>query len=70
METLLSIAKAAGATFVVLSIWYVYLTLVRRKSGCQRDTDVLEYMTHGCAGCKGDGACRRKETQEEHHELT
>ena len=70
METLLSIGKTVGATFVVLSIWYLYLSLVRRKSGCRRDADLLEYMTHGCAGCKGDGACRRKEAQEEQHELT
>lgn len=68
METLLAIAKTVGAFFVAMSLWFAFNAFIRRKTGCRGDA--LEFMTHGCAGCKGDGACQRKKAGEEHHELT
>ncbi len=70
METILSVLEAAAAMFVVLGLWLLWLAYVGRKSGCRRDRDVLEYMTHGCAGCQGAGPCHQQEAEEEHHELT
>ena len=70
------VIKALTASFgiaVVLGLWYVIQTFLRFKSGCGKDRDLLEFMAHGCAGCKGPGSCGRNpghtETEEHHHEL-
>jgi hypothetical protein len=70
METLLSLAKAVVGMVTVLVIWFAIQWFIRRKSGCGRNEDVLDFMKHGCAGCKGNGACHNRGKEEEHHELT
>jgi hypothetical protein len=70
METILSALKAAAAIFVVMALWFLWMTYVRRRSGCRRDRDVLEHMTQGCAGCRGADACHSRKAEEEKHELT
>lgn len=69
METLLAVLETAGGFFVMLAVSFAWLWLVRRRSGCQRDRDLLEYMAHGCAGCKRGGACQNRPVEKEHHEL-
>ncbi len=69
METIFSALMTALGLFVVLAGWFIWMNYVRRSSKCQRDRDVLENMTHGCAGCQGDGACHNRKAEEEHHEL-
>jgi hypothetical protein len=69
METIFAILKTAGAIFAVMALWFLWMTFVRRRSGCRRDGDVLEHMTHGCAGCQGGGACHNRKVEEEPHEL-
>ncbi len=70
METITALLRTALGIFLVLGAWFLWMTYVRRKSGCRRDRDVLEHMTHGCAGCQGGGACHNRKADEEHHELT
>ena len=70
METLLSLARAILAFSVVMLIWFGVQGFIRRRSGCGSHTDVLDFMKHGCAGCKGNGACHDRGKEEEHHELT
>lgn len=53
----------------VLVIWFAIQTFVRRKSGCGRGEDVLDFMKHGCAGCKGNGACHNRGKEKKHDEL-
>ena len=69
METLLAVLKTAAGLFLVLAACFAWMWYVRRNSGCRKDGDVLEHMAHGCAGCKGDGACHNRNVEEEHHEL-
>lgn len=68
MSTLLDLMKAVGGMMAVMVVWLAVQTLVRRRSGCGRDQDVLNFMAHGCAGCRGDGACKRKADKELPHE--
>ena len=70
MEALLSLAKAVLAFSVVMLIWFGEQRFVRRRSGRASGTDVLDFMKHGCAGCKGNGACHNRGKEEHRHELT
>ena len=70
METVISALDTALGIFVALALWFLFMSFVRRRSGCRGDKDVLEFMTHGCAGCKGDGACSKNKSEREHRELT
>lgn len=59
MSELLNLLRAVGGMFVVLSLWVIVQTAVRRRSGCKNpDKDVLDFMLHGCGGgCAGKGNC-------------
>jgi hypothetical protein len=70
METLLNLVKAVVGMMTVLVIWFGIQTFVRRRSGCGANQDVLDFMKHGCAGCKGSGACLNRGKEKEHHEPT
>jgi hypothetical protein len=59
METITAVLKTALGIFVTMAAWFLWMKYIRRTSGCQSDQDVLEHMAHGCAGCKGDGACHQ-----------
>lgn len=67
METIVALLRASLAFFLVIGGWFLWMSYVRRRSGMRRDRDVLEHMTHGCAGCQNQGRCQSK--KEEHHEL-
>lgn len=66
MEIIRNIAGTAISIFVALAAWVAFQGFIRRGSGCKRDRDVLEFMAHGCAGCKGDGACKNRKAEEQH----
>jgi hypothetical protein len=66
METIKSVLGTAAAIFIALAVWFAFQAFVRRRSGGRCDRDVLEFMTHGCAGCKGDGACHGKKAEQLH----
>jgi hypothetical protein len=68
METIVTLLKTALGFFLVLAAWFVWMSYVRRRSGLRRDRDVLEHMTHGCAGCQNQGRCQNPKAEEEHHE--
>jgi hypothetical protein len=61
METLFSLIKAVIGMVTVMVIWFGIQSYIRRKSGCGANQDVLDFMKHGCAGCKGNGACHNRE---------
>jgi hypothetical protein len=65
---LLDVLKAAAGMFIVMSLWLGIQTFMRRRSGCGRDQDMLDFMLHGCGGCAGSGICTRKRKDGEHHE--
>ena len=69
METILDFARAIGGMLAVSAIWFGIQAFIRRRSGCSSNQDVLDFMKHGCAGCKGDGACHNRVKGEDHHEL-
>jgi hypothetical protein len=66
-STLLTLVLTVLGFVIVLGLWYVIQMYVRYKSGCGDDRDLLEFMAHGCTGCKGPGSCSRKTTHSEHH---
>jgi len=68
-NTLLTLVTTVLGLFLVLGLWFLIQSYVRWKSGCGGDRDLLEYMAHGCLGCKGPGACSRIKTKEHHHEV-
>lgn len=63
MEILIKTFATVGGLFVALGLWFAFMAFVRRRSGCRAGKDPLEYMAHGCAGCKGDGACQSQQGQ-------
>ena len=69
MEAIFSFVKAILGFLTILLIWFGIQAFIRRRSGCKSNQDVLDFMKHGCAGCKGDGACHNRGKEEEHHEL-
>jgi hypothetical protein len=70
LHTVLTLVGTVLGLFLALGAWFLIQAYVRWKSGCGADQDLLEYMAHGCASCKGAGSCSRlKEQKEHHHEL-
>lgn len=69
MEAIFNLAKAIVGFSVVMLIWFGIQAFIRRRSGCASGQDVLDFMKHGCAGCKGNGACHNRGKEKEHHEL-
>ena len=45
---------------VILAFWFIVQAVVRARSGCSADTDVLEYMAHGCGACDRSKGCRNR----------
>ena len=70
MQVLIDLSKAVIAFAIVMIGWFSLQAFIRRGSGCGSHHDVLDFMKHGCAGCKGDGACRNRAKEEQRHELT
>jgi hypothetical protein len=69
METIIELARTVGGILAVLVIWFGIQAFIRRHSGCGSTHDVLDHLKHGCAGCKGEGACHSRLKKEDHHEL-
>jgi hypothetical protein len=57
------LAPAAGL-LVVLAVWFLLQAFVRSGSHKAAGEDVLEHMTHGCAGCTGNCACHNRTENE------
>ncbi len=70
MQPLLDLAKATLGILTLMLVWFAIQTFIRRRSGCGSNHDVLDFMKHGCAGCKGNGACHNRGKEPHHHELT
>jgi hypothetical protein len=68
LGALLAVLKAAAGMFIVLGIWLGVQNFVRRKSGCGRDRDMLDFMLHGCGGCSNNANCIKRRKDGEHHE--
>ena len=69
MEILTAALKTTLAFFIVMALWFLWMTYVRRKSGAPGDQDVLEHMTK-CAGCQNSEKCHNRKAQEKQNELT
>jgi hypothetical protein len=69
LNTIITLLATIAGLFLVLGAWFLIQSYFRWKSGCGADKDLLDYMAHGCASCKGPGACARKQETEHHHEL-
>ena len=78
LQTVLSLLTGVLGILVVMGGWFALQAIVRRRSGCGADQDVLDFMTHGCGGCKGSDVCRKRkklrggespESGYENHEL-
>ena len=57
VDAVLSVLKAAAGFFIVLAVWLGIQAFARRKSGCARDRDMLDYMLHGCGNCLHGSSC-------------
>jgi len=69
MEFLIAALKTTFAFFIVMALWFLWMTYVRHKSGARSDQDVLEHMTK-CAGCRNNEKCRSRKALEKQNELT
>jgi hypothetical protein len=76
MELVVRAIGTAVGIFVTLAGWFLIMGYLGRKSGCRggagssHGEDALEYMAHGCAGCRGQGSCRSRGAREDHREST
>ena len=78
-SNLLTLGATVAGLFLALGVFFLLQSYVRWKSGCGSDRDLLDYMAHGCGGCKGPGSCGRSKElsrdregavgKEHHHEL-
>ncbi len=59
IDALLSVLKAAAGFFIVMAVWLGIQGYARRKTGCAKDRDMLDYMLHGCANCLHGGNCEK-----------
>ena len=57
---LYSLLTGITGILVILAFWFVVQAIVRARSGCSADTDVLEYMAHGCGACDRYKGCRNR----------
>ena len=69
MDAIYSLLKAVLAFLVLMAAWVGIQAFIRRRSACGSNQDVLDFMKHGCTGCKGNGACHNRGKEKEHHEL-
>jgi hypothetical protein len=65
-----SFLTASIGFLAVFGAWLAIQSLVRAWSGASANTDTLDHLAHGCAGCKNAGVCASRKTQGEHHEPT
>ena len=56
---LLAALKAAAGFFIVMSIWLGIQAFARKRGGCARDRDMLDYMLNGCGNCLHGGKCEK-----------
>jgi hypothetical protein len=57
VSALLNVVVVAAGFFVVMSIWLGIQAYARRRGGCAKDRDMLDYMLNGCASCRKGGNC-------------
>ena len=62
-DTIFNLLIGVFGFMAILGIWLLLQAVIRRNSGCGAGKDVLDYLGHGCGGCKGSGSCtKRKNT--------
>jgi hypothetical protein len=61
LRDLLNVVRVAAGFFVVMAGWIGIQAFARRRSGCARDRDMLDYMLHGCGSCLNSGKCTKSE---------
>lgn len=59
MDIVLSVVKASAGFFIVMAVWLGIQAFARRRGGCARDRDMLDYMLHGCGNCLHGGNCEK-----------
>ena len=59
LSALFSVLKAAVGFFIVMSVWLAIQGIARRRGGCARDRDMLDYMLHGCGNCLHGSTCEK-----------
>ena len=60
LDALFDVLKAALGFFTVLAIWVGIQAYARRRAGCGRDRDMLEFMLNGCGGCANRENCSKR----------
>ncbi len=77
-DTVLSLLTGVFGLMAILGLWLLLQAVVRRSSGCGEGKDVLDYLGHGCGGCKGSSSCTKRrnvtgaetpESESKNHEL-
>ncbi len=60
LDTLLTLLTGVLGMMAILGLWLFLQSVVRRNSGCGPGKDVLDYLGHGCGGCKVSPSCSRR----------
>lgn len=63
-DALINLLKTFAGFFIVLGAWFGFQALLRRKSGCGGDKDMLEFMLGGCGNCANRGTCESKKRKD------
>ena len=63
-ESLFDFLKVSAGFFTVLGVWFGFQELLRRRSRCGRDKDMLQFMLGGCGSCANRGACEAKKRKD------
>ena len=62
MAPLFDLFKVSAGFFIVMTAWFAIQAFIRRRSGCARDRDVLDYMLHGCGSCVNRDHCPKRKS--------
>jgi hypothetical protein len=68
LNALFELLNVVAGFLVVMSVWLGIQAFVRRRSGCGKDRDMLDFMLNGCGGCANGATCGRKGELGGHHE--
>ena len=55
------ILKAASSILLLMGLWFLVQSFLRRRNHLPEGHDVLEPMAEGCGNCGDHGHCQRKE---------
>lgn len=56
--------KTFAGFFILLAAWFGFQAILRRRSHCGGEKDMLQFMLGGCGSCANRGTCETKKRKD------